>query len=587
MKRISHFAVTAGLFLAAAAVFAAESTLTPDEARGLTKEAYIFGYPLVENYRTMFYYAVDKASREYKGPFNAVVHMGRPYTPQDSIASPNNDTVSSFAWLDLRREPVVLTVPKIDKTRYFSITLVDLYTFNFASIGTRQGSNAGGRFLITGPSWKGKTPGGITLTYACETDFALAVYRNQLLGAGDLANLGKIQDTFSIEPLSQFLKKPAPPRPAQAMFPTFARSRPDGVDFIRYLNFVLQYCKVHPSETKLMERLARIGVGPGQAFDAQMLPPEMMIAMEAGIGDAVAELDAARTNLRTLYKLFGSRAAIGGNYFNRFLGAHIGLYTGDWEETLFIPTGADVTGRPLDGKGGAIYTLRFPPGKLPPASAFWSLSLYDGKTQSFAANLYNRYSINSTVPPAPVLDPDGGLTIRIQHDPPAKELEANWLPAPDGPFYLTMRLYWPKPAALEGKWTMPLPKKDVVVVAPVREIPFDPPFVKQAATPRPMATPVLSAGSVPFVRDESMPSEDTIPLDAPAPTPTPRATAAQFINPPFIEGSTPSPTATVQEAIPVRAALPVDKASTPVPKPRTIATPSVYNPPFVADPVPR
>ncbi|MFZ4681923.1 MAG: DUF1254 domain-containing protein, partial [Terrimicrobiaceae bacterium] len=411
MKRVSHFALTAGLFLTvASAARAVESSLTTDEVRALAKEAYVFGYPLVENYRTLFFYAVDQSSSEYKGPFNAFVHMGRSYTPQDSVPSPNNDTVSSFAWLDLRSEPVVLTVPKIDKARYFSLTLVDLYTFNFASIGTRLGGNAGGNFLITGPRWKGKTPGGITLTFPCETDFALAVIRNQLFGPGDFANLRQVQEGFTIRPLSQFLKKPAPPRAPPASFPTFSRSRADSVDFIRYLNFVLQFCKVHPSETQLLARLAKIGVGAGKPFDSQTLPPEMMIAMEAGIGDAIAERDVARTNLRTLYKLFGSRAVMKNNYFNRFLGARIGLYTTDWEETLFITAGTDNTGRPLDGKGGNRYIMRFEPGKLPPVNAFWSLTLYDTKTNSFYPNLYNRYSINSSILPVPVADADGGVT---------------------------------------------------------------------------------------------------------------------------------------------------------------------------------
>ena len=589
MKRLSHFAVIAGLFLTvASAARAAESALPTDEVRALAREAYVFGYPLVENYRTLFFYAVDQSSPEYKGPFNTFVHRGRSYAPQDSVPSPNNDTVSSFAWLDLRAEPIVLTVPKIDKARYFSLTLVDLYTFNFASIGTRLGGNAGGNFLITGPRWKGKTPGGIRLTYPCETDFAMAVVRNQLFGPGDFANLNRIQEGFTIRPLSQFLKKPAPPRAPSALFPTFSRSRADSVDFIRYLNFVLQFCKGHPSETPFLARLAKIGVGAGKPFDWQTLPPEMMIAMEAGIGDAIAECDVARTNLRTLYNLFGSRAVMKNNYFNRFLGARIGLYTPDWEETLFLTAGTDNTGRPLEGKGGNRYVMRFEPGQLPPVNAFWSLTLYDTKKNSFSANLYNRYSINSSILPAPVAEADGGVTFYFQHDPPAREVGANWLPAPDGPFYVTLRLYWPKPAALEGKWTMPEVKRAVDPVVPVKEVPFDPPFVKEAtassapASVFPIAPP---PAAIPFVREPGTASTPPVPPAAPAPIPLPRTPSS--LPPPFVKGSSPAPEPQVPVDIPVRAALPVEKKATPIPTPRVIATPGLYHPPFVSEPAAR
>lgn len=547
MKRITFLAaLAAGLMLARGE---AAETLTPAEARALAKEAYIFGAPLVANYRTMFFHAVDKMSPEYRAPFNTFVHVGRGYGPADAAVSPNNDTIPSFAWLDLRRQPVVLTVPKFAKGRYYSITLVDLFTFNFANIGTRvNGPVNGGNYLITGPNWKGKTPGGITRTYASETQFALVILRTQMFGPGDLENLRLLQQEFRIQPLNVFLKKSPPPPAPAIQFPGYSRSRAEGIDFIGYLNFVLQFCAPHPSEKELLARLAKIGVGPGRFFDSRNLSPEISIAMNAGIEDAVDEADRAIPKIRNLYQLYGSRAVMKGKYFNRFLGARIGLYTADWEETLYLPIGADSEGLPLDGKGGMKYVLEFPPGKLPPVNGFWSLSLYDGRTKSFYANAFNRYTINSSLPPAPVADANGGVTIYVQHDPPGPGLEANWLPAPDGPFYLTLRLYWPKPIALEGRWTAPVPKKVTLAVAPPAEIPFNPPFVRSSPTPAPSFGSAPGPRTAPpFVQDEKTPPSSSatpvpearaIPVARPAPSVStvPQGTPVPS-TPPFVQES--------------------------------------------------
>lgn len=561
------------------ASFAAEE-VTPEEARSLAREAYLFGYPMVENYRTLLNYAVDQSSPEFKGPFNTIVGMTRPYTPQDSVASPNNDTMAAFAWLDLRTEPVVLTVPAFDKSRYFSITLVDLYTHNFAAIGTRATGSAGGNFLITGPNWKGKTPGGITRTFACESQFAFAVFRTQLLGPGDLQNLQSVQAAFQIRTLSQYLKKSAPPRAPTAYFPAFNRTLADGPGFITYLNFVLDYCRIHPEDTALLKRLEKIGVGPGKPFDPQTLSSEMTIALQAGIDDAVAEGDAAIPQVRTLYQLYGNRAVFKGNHFKRYLGARLGLYAGDWEETLYIPMGTDADGRPLDGKDGVKYLLQFPPGKLPPVNAFWSLTLYDAQTKGFSPNVANRHALNTSIKPDFLLDEDGGLTLYISQYSPGPGPDVNWLPAPPGPFYLVLRLYWPKPAALEGKWAAPLPKRVLALPggAPIPDIPFDPPFVQEAPRPLPTATPLSQPGTPPFVQPSSTPAPtpEPSPVSTPQPTPLPTIQVPR-IEPPFVRDPTLPPP--VSTPLPVRAALPVERSeavSSPPPAP-------VYAPPFVRD----
>ena len=185
----------------------AQTSVSPDEARAIAKEAYIYGFPMVDSYRIQHAYFVDAGNPEYKGPWNQIVNIPRVYTPADmAIQTPNSDTPYSFAGLDLRAEPIVLTVPVIEKNRYFSVQLIDAYTFNFAYIGSRTTGNDGGSFLIVGPNWKGEKPKGVTKVIRSETEFVLAGYRTQLFNPGDLDNVKKVQAGYKVEPVSAFLR---------------------------------------------------------------------------------------------------------------------------------------------------------------------------------------------------------------------------------------------------------------------------------------------------------------------------------------------------------------------------------------------
>src|SRR5438093_6143420 len=182
------------------------SDTTPAEARAIVKEAYIYGFPLVDNYRIQYSYFVDRQNPEFKAPWNQIVNIPRVYTPADTaIQTPNSDTPYSFVGMDLRAEPVVLTVPPIEKQRYFSIQLINAYTFNFAYVGSRATGNDGGSFLIAGPGWKGETPKGVKKVIRSETQFVLAVYRTQLFNPGDLDNVKKVQAAYKAQTLSAFL----------------------------------------------------------------------------------------------------------------------------------------------------------------------------------------------------------------------------------------------------------------------------------------------------------------------------------------------------------------------------------------------
>ena len=258
--------------------------VTPAEAREIAKEAYVYGFPMVDNYRVQYGYFVDRQNPEFKAPWNQIRNIPRVFTPDDkAIQTPNSDTPYSFAGLDLRAEPIVLTVPPIDKGRYFSIQLIDAYTFNFAYVGTRTTGNDGGSYLIAGPDWKGELPKDVDKLIRAETQFVLAGYRTQLFNPGDLDNVKKIQHGYKVQTLSAFLGTAAPPAAPVIEFikPLSAADEKTSTQFFNILSFVLQFCPTHPSERELMARFAKIGVGAGKTLNASK--PEMKTAIEQGI----------------------------------------------------------------------------------------------------------------------------------------------------------------------------------------------------------------------------------------------------------------------------------------------------------------
>jgi hypothetical protein len=435
--------------------------LSPDEARGSAREAYIWGFPLVDSYRIQHSYFVDTSSPEYKGNWNEIHNTARVYTPDDkAIQTPNSDTPYSFLGADLRTEPLVLTVPAVDKGRYYSLQFIDMYTFNFAYVGSRATGNEAASFLLAGPNWKGEKPDGVKEVIRSETDFAFVIYRTQLAGADDIDNVKRIQAAYKVESLSSFLGKPAPPAAAPVNFlkPLGAEEQKTSLGFFNQLNFILQFCPTHPSEKELRARFATIGIEPGKAVDPAALSPEMRDALQEGIGEAWAEFGKYKKSKIDTGKVssaegFGTRAFLNGRYLDRMASAVLGIYGNSKDEAIYPAYFNDADGQPTTG--GYRYTLRFGPDELPPVNSFWSLTLYELPASLLSANKLNRYLINSPMLPQLRKDADGGLTLYIQHESPGAENEPNWLPAPGGPFFMVMRLYWPKPEALDGKWKAP------------------------------------------------------------------------------------------------------------------------------------
>jgi len=443
---------------------------TPEQVQAIAAEAYVYGFPMVMNYKTMYQYAVDAENPDYKGPFNEVACEARLFTPDDrAVVTPNADTPYCMFWMDLRAEPLVLSVPEIDEERYYSFQLIDLYTHNFAYVGTLSTGNTAGRYLLVGPDWDGKTPAGITEVIRSETDFIFNVTRTQLFGPDDLPKIESIQAQYDLVPLSAFLGEAAPEAASLPAFPEWEEGSQFDERFFSYLDFVMDLLgKPGPGEDALWQDLARLDIGPGKTFRLDALPDEHVAALRAGVEEAFAAMESfiASNSSDPLSsgKLFGTREFLDEsarkNYqldkpdMLRAVAAHMGLYGNSAAEAMYLTFLVDADGAPLSGSAHA-YTMTFPDGQLPPVQAFWSLTIYDGKTQLFIENPLDRYLLSSEMLDQFKWEGDGSLVLHVSKDSPGQDLEANWLPAPDGPFYLVMRLYGPEKAALEGRWSSP------------------------------------------------------------------------------------------------------------------------------------
>ncbi|WP_256822178.1 MULTISPECIES: DUF1254 domain-containing protein [unclassified Pseudomonas] len=438
----------------------ADFTATPSEARAIAKEAYLYGYPVVEMYKTLYTQAVDKGGVNFKAPFNHIGNTAQVFTPKDTtLATPNPDTPYSFVWMDLRSEPLVLTLPKIEDNRYYSVQLVDLYTHNFAYLGTRNTGNNGGHYMIAGPDWKGQQPVDVDRVVYSESNLAYALYRTQLFDEKDLNKVKQIQNGYKVQSLSSYVKQAAPAKAPKIDWPKPLANMTEGPQLFRYLNFMLAFAAPQDSEKDQLARFATIGIAPGAPFKVNQLSAEQRKALEDGIADAKAEFAAFKkdkldTQQVAIGDLFGNRDHLKNNDLYRYAGAEVGLFGNSADEATYFNYVVDSEGKPANGARHS-YTVHFAKDQLPPVDAFWSLTLYNAKTKLLVPNHKKRYVINSRMLPNLKLDADGGLTLALQHHEPPKAEQSNWLPAPPGPFYAVLRLYLPKPEANNGQWKLP------------------------------------------------------------------------------------------------------------------------------------
>lgn len=451
------------LMMPALAVNAQGPAIDPEAARiqAIAEEAYIYGLPIVMNYSVMYAYAIDRSSSQFKAPFNQLHSEARVYTPNDkAIVTPNSDTPYSLAWLDLRAEPVVISVPVMPAGRYYSVMLCDGNTFNYGLFGSLTSGLAAGDFLAVGPDWKGEVPKGIKKVFRSTTQFSLAVFRTQLHGQQDLESSRKIQAGYRVRTLSSYLGSAVPPPAALVDFPRIDKELAKS-NFFAYLDFALQFAPAGDEEKPIRDRLASIGIGTGN-FDhfkaiGAKYRTQLALGMKAG-DEKVSHAATAAGERRNgwLFKTyaFGNREHYAGNWLHRAALAKAGIYGLDASEALYPMTRTLANGEVLDGSKHR-YTLTFPAGELPPARAFWSLTIYHSQSQLLVENSLNRYLINAEMLSGMRKNTDGSLTLYVQKESPGADKETNWLPAPNGPIYLVLRLYGPQDSALKNQWQIP------------------------------------------------------------------------------------------------------------------------------------
>lgn len=428
------------------------------------RDAYSFFFPMLMGYRYLFGSFLVPDLPSHRGPVNTIT--GAPQTLDhtfEEVISPNADTPYSMAGLDLRAEPVVLSVPEITD-RFYHFQLEDLWGHNVHYVGVNTTGTGPGSYLLAGPGWDGDAPDDIDDVLRFETDVVFVIGRTQLLGPDDVETLSKIMASYDLSPLSSHVGEPASPT-VPYDWPVWNDEASRDERFIAYANALLPLCEpFHPEDLAQLDRFARIGIGSGEPFDAEALDDSSRNAIRHGVEAARAEIEAKIANLGDLGRqvngwsvatVFGDRDWYDGDNLLRAALAMMGWGGNNASEAIYPICREDGDGQPLHGDHRYRITLSSPP----PAKAFWSLTMYDTRYDGTAGylveNPINRYLINSTTQGL-VLGDDGSLTIHIQSDEPdTEEGRANWLPAPTGPFYLILRLYLPDKAALDGSWDPP------------------------------------------------------------------------------------------------------------------------------------
>jgi hypothetical protein len=435
-----------------AAPSSSRADLDADEARAIAKEAYVFTYPLVMMYRTMYLQAIDVDSDSYAGGFGEWLHLGMS-TPQDTdIVTPNNDTPYSYAWVDTRAEPWVLTLSEIAEDRFYTSQWDDLWGYVLDNPGSVNDGNGGVSVLLASPTWAGDLPGGVDRIIRGDTDFLGTLTRTQVLD-NDLAAVDRIQSQYQLQPLSAFLGTAAPAAAPAIDWKPWEEGveRTDG--FWDFVNFLLPLTTANPEDQPVLDRMARIGLVSGELWNPDSLDPEVREAIAAGMQDALADLDEAANNIVDPSLYFRTREDLGGDYFNRAVGILVGIF-GNWKSvSVYYAILADAEGNPLDGSQHG-YQLTLPGDQMPPVEYFWSFTMYNLPQRHLVDNPIDRYSIGSATPGLERAD-DGSLTIYLTHGSPGPDMESNWLPVPDGPWGLTLRTYGPGDSILNGTYQVP------------------------------------------------------------------------------------------------------------------------------------
>ncbi|WP_237064895.1 DUF1254 domain-containing protein [Microbulbifer guangxiensis] len=440
----------ASVLLAGLAVYAlAQSQPDAKAAKEMAKEAYFFTYPLVMNYRTMYRQAIegDRA-------FGKWVHLGVSAPEDTDIVTPNNDTPYSYAWVDLRAEPWVLTLPKIEKERFYTSQWDDLWGYVLDNPGSVNDGNDGIKVLLAAPDWQGEKPKGIDRIIRGESDFLGSLTRTQLIGGkDDLPRVKEIQQGYKLEPLSAYLGTKAPAAAPKIDWPTWEEGAETTDKYWDYVSFMLPLTARNDADSAMYAKLDKLGLDAKGGWKFSELPAETQKALRAGAKDAREHLDRVGRGKYDPADFFGPRERIGTDYANRAQGVYLGIFGNVPEQSIYLTNPNDVNGEETDGSK-ASYTVTFPKGEEPPVDYFWSYTMYRLPERYLVDNPIDRYSIGSSTKGLK-RNPDGSLTLYFSHKSPGKDKESNWLPAPDGPFWLVLRTYGPSKAIIDGTYKQP------------------------------------------------------------------------------------------------------------------------------------
>lgn len=434
--------------------------ITEESAHEIGVNAYTYFYPLLSMDITRKQFTNIEPGKEFgKGPMNMFINIPE-YPPADfkGVVRSNFDTLYSSAWLDLTQEPQVVSAPDTNG-RFYLLPMLDMWSDVFASPGWRTTGTQAGNFLVTPPGWTGRVPEGFTQLPA-PTPYIWIIGRTKTDGAADYAAVHKIQAGYKVTPLSQWGKTVT--LPTVKIDPSVDMKTPpkiqvDTMSAAKYFTYAAELLKVNPphmTDQPIIAQMKEIGIEVGKSFDFDKLDPTVQKALETVPSDAQALMQWKVPTLARVvnhWSMNTDTMGVYGNYYlKRAIVAQVGLGANLPEDAIYPLNLGDSEGMPLDGANK--YVLHFEKGTTPPVNAFWSITLYDNEGFQ-VGNKLNRFAISSYMPFK--LNDDGSLDLYFQNESPGKDLEANWLPAPKGPFNLCMRLYGPKSDALTGKWNPP------------------------------------------------------------------------------------------------------------------------------------
>jgi hypothetical protein len=444
--------------------------ITEQEVQAIGVDAYLYLYSLVTMDLTRKQLTNVEPGKGLGGPMNMFQNIQTfPSADMRVVVRPNFDTLYSSAWLDLTKEPVVVSAPDTGG-RYYLLPMLDMWTDVFASPGWRTTGTQASHFLVTPLGWRPdlrdrfieefKLPNG-TQRIEAPTPYVWIIGRTKTDGPSDYAAVNKIQAGYKVTPLSDWGKTPKPVEvkiDSSIDMKTPPKIQVDTMPAGKFFAYAAELMKLHPphlTDEPIIARMKRIGLEPGKSFDIAKLDHSVARVLEGVPAAAQQLMDwkvATLARVVNYWSMNTDTMGVYGNYYlKRAIVTQLGLGANLPEDAIYPLNLGDETGRPLDGHSK--YTIHFDKPSLPPVDAFWSVTLYD-QDGFQVANPLNRFAVSSWMPFK--YNPDGSLTLYFQHDHPGADKEANWLPAPKGAFNLTMRLYAPRSEALTGRWNPPM-----------------------------------------------------------------------------------------------------------------------------------